>query len=142
MIFKKKMFDFYLCGPMTGYSEHNYPIFCKYAKKLREMGYSVWSPAEKNNVLDSFEFCMTKDLNIIINKCKRVAILPGEGWKKSVGSNAEINVAHVCGKFVYHIKETKKGIKLNKFKTKDKTPYYHKNITRKKFNEKYLCELI
>lgn len=129
-LFKKKMFDFYLCGAMTGYANHNHPAFCKYAKKIRELGYSVWSPAEENDISNSFEFCMSKDLNIIINKCKAIAILPGNGWKKSVGANAEINTAHVCGKSVYHIKNTKKGIKLNKINTKDKTPYYYKNIRR------------
>ncbi len=36
----------YLAGPMTGYRDHNYPIFHKAAKILRDMDYEVISPAE------------------------------------------------------------------------------------------------
>lgn len=117
---------------MTGYKDHNYPAFHKYAKLLRDLGYTVFSPAECDDVSNSFESCMTKDLDMVINKCRAIAILPGSGWRKSVGANAEVNTAHVCGKPVYHIVNTRGdySIRLDRFKTKDKTPYNKTNITR------------
>lgn len=38
----------YIAGPMSGIPEWNYPAFLTAAKKLREDGWRVYSPAEKD----------------------------------------------------------------------------------------------
>jgi len=38
----------YLCGPMTGYPEFNFPAFELAATDLRRQGYVVWSPHESD----------------------------------------------------------------------------------------------
>jgi len=36
----------FLCGPMTGHVDFNYPAFNRVARELREKGYTVLNPAE------------------------------------------------------------------------------------------------
>lgn len=123
-LFYKDKHVIYLAGSMSGMPDHNYPVFMKYAKKLRQAGYTVWNPAEENPVNDSPQKCMKNDINIIVNKCFAIALLPGSQWRSSVGANAEINIAHVCGKKVFKIIEDKDGsICLKRFKTRDVRPY-------------------
>jgi hypothetical protein len=38
----------YIAGPMSGYKDWNYPSFHAAAKKLRSEGWTVYSPAEKD----------------------------------------------------------------------------------------------
>lgn len=109
---------------MSGMPERNYPTFMFYAKKLRDAGYTVWNPAEENPINDSPQRCMKNDINIIVNKCFVIALLPGNQWRSSIGANTEINIAHVCGKKVFKIIEDKDGsICLKRFKTRDVRPY-------------------
>jgi len=91
----KKKYDFYLSGGMRGYPELNYPTFNAIAKKLREMGYTVFNPAECDGS-NMFASCMVRDLHAIIHECDSILLIPG--WAKSLGANAEAFVAFVCGK--------------------------------------------
>lgn len=98
-MFWKKLFkyDFYLCGPMRGYKDLNKPMFLLVANLLRRKGYTVWSPSEHKSYLQlSFAQCMTVDLNVVINKCREIALLPG--WGNSLGANMEVFSAFACGK--------------------------------------------
>jgi len=121
--FLERKYDIYLAGSMSGMPEHNYPAFMHYAKKLRELGYSVWNPAEFNNVEKSPQKCMKDDINAIINKCDMIAILPGNKWRSSIGVNVEVNVAHVCGKKVFQVIDADGVIGLKRFYTRDTRPY-------------------
>ncbi len=94
---QEEKFDFYLAGGMRGYQDLNHPQFILVTKLLRAKGYKVWSPQEHETyVKSSFAECMNRDLNAVINKCDRIALLPE--WRKSLGANVEAFSAFVCGK--------------------------------------------
>lgn len=97
----------YLAGPMRGITDFNFPAFHFAARKLREMGYTVFSPAEKGeetgfieNPLQqhSLEFrrlVFSLDLDWICKHADAVALLPG--WEKSKGACAEKAAAEAVG---------------------------------------------
>lgn len=95
--------DFYVGGPMRHYPELNRHMFALVSKLLRERGHTVWSPSEYDDEhpMDSLAQRMTIDLNVVINQCDRVALLPG--WRESLGANAEVFAAFVCGKEVVEV---------------------------------------
>ncbi len=97
MFGRKKVYDFYVGGPMRGYKELNKPMFALVAHILRERGFTVWSPAEHESYLKlSFGQVMTIDLNKVVNECRKIILLPG--WRKSLGANMEAFSAFACGK--------------------------------------------
>lgn len=99
MFGRKKVYDFYVAGGMRGYKDLNKPMFTLVSSLLRGMGFTVWSPSEHDNYLNlSFGQVMTIDLNMIINNCRKIALLPG--WKESLGANVEVFTAFCCGKEV------------------------------------------
>lgn len=101
--FRKKKFDFYLGGPMRGYPDLNFKMFAWAAHMLRSKGFTVWNPAEHANYLkSSFGECMVEDLDAIIHKCRKIALLPG--WNKSLGANMEVFVAFATAKEAVEIK--------------------------------------
>jgi hypothetical protein len=115
--FKKKdyKFEWYLAGPMSGLPEFNYPAFRLAAKLLRNRGYKIWSPAEENDTHLTFNTCMKKDLNSVVNLCKGILLL--NGWKKSLGANIETFAAYGCGKtirelMIFKNKNMKDGYEL------------------------------
>lgn len=99
---KKRMCDFYVGGPMRSYPNLNKPMFDLVSHLLREQGFTVWSPAEHKSYLQlSFAQCMTVDLNMVINRCRKIALLPG--WRKSLGANMELFAAFACGKDAFEV---------------------------------------
>ena len=101
----------YLAGPMRGYPEYNFPAFHAAAKELRERGYKVWSPAErdeaegfnpKTDVAHSLKYYMRFDLPAVLD-ADAVVVLPG--WEKSVGANLEVHVARTCSMPVLTVEE-------------------------------------
>jgi hypothetical protein len=84
------MMRIYLCGPMTGIAEYNYPAFAAEAARLRSLGYDVVSPAEINPDGGTWQDCMKKDIAQLVT-CDVVAKLPG--WAYSRGANVEIRLA-------------------------------------------------
>jgi len=108
MYLKNKQYDFYLAGPMRNIKNNNKKSFDDGSLALRNMGYTVWNPSEENDSKDTtFEEWMIKDLNQVINKCKRIALLPG--WRDSIGANVEAMTALVCNKDIYELKYSKKN---------------------------------
>ncbi len=79
----------YLSGPMTGYKKLNRPLFSRFAKKLRQKGYTVVNPAELGDAI--WIVCLTRDLVFLLLFCNKIAVLPG--WKKSKGATLEVHVA-------------------------------------------------
>lgn len=97
MFGRKKVYDFYVGGPMRGYPNLNKGMFSLVSHLLRSKGFSVWSPSEHTSYLKlSFAQCMTVDLNIIITNCKKIALLPG--WRDSLGANMEVFCSLATGK--------------------------------------------
>lgn len=98
----------YLAGPMTGYKDFNFPAFMAAAQMLRDLGHTVFNPAERDLERDGPEFSKSEtgdvheaeakgfdrrvaimdDLTYIIQEAEAIALLPG--WQASKGANAEL----------------------------------------------------
>lgn len=88
--------DLYLCGPMTGYLDHNRPEFARIAARLRdEAGLTVWSPHE-NGLPESAEWIdhMRADIANLM-RCKAVAT--HGWWQQSKGAQIEVKLAKSLG---------------------------------------------
>ena len=105
----------YLAGPMRGIPSFNFPAFDYAAFKLREQGFEVFSPAERDreaygdtiehnptgdeskvtNPACTINDCMRADCDWICQHADAIALLPG--WKKSSGANAELALAKALG---------------------------------------------
>jgi hypothetical protein len=87
----------YISGPMTGMPELNFPAFHAAAKELRERGYEVCNPAEKNEEANpdmQWIDYMRLDIKMLMD-CDGVAYLPG--WENSRGAKIEIELALSLG---------------------------------------------
>lgn len=107
----------YLAGPMRGYPEFNFPNFRRYAQNLRDCGFEVFSPAERdiefhgtdiskgnitgdeNEARDKHGFdlrhALGDDLAWICREADIIALMPG--WEKSKGASAEYATALALG---------------------------------------------
>jgi nucleoside 2-deoxyribosyltransferase len=100
----EERYKIYLAGPMRGIAEFNFPAFRDGAKRLREMGYEVFSPAERDeaegfdptrDTPKSMDYYMRFDLPEVC-RADAVAVLPG--WEMSQGATLEVHVARKLGK--------------------------------------------
>ena len=67
----------YICGPMTGLQEHNYPAFHAAEAKLLEDGYEVVSPARlDHSANETWEDHMKTDIKAMMD-CDTICVLPG-----------------------------------------------------------------
>lgn len=77
----------YLCGPMTGLPNFNYPAFNLEAARLRALGYHIENPAENEHPVDQdWSGYMRKAITQMLT-CEAIALLPG--WEKSKGARIE-----------------------------------------------------
>ena len=99
----------YLAGPMQKHPEFNHPAFRRGAKLLRDLGHTVFSPAEHDNKVGlstdgmtgdlaeiaaagvSLRALLAADLAFISLEADALVMLPG--WEKSPGARAEAAVA-------------------------------------------------
>lgn len=92
----------YLCGPMTGIQDDNYPAFRVAAKALRANGYRILSPHEENPGNDQpWEYYLHKALILLLQRCDSLALLPG--WENSKGAQLELSVASALGYMIYDV---------------------------------------
>ena len=87
---------FYLAGPMSGYEEHNYPLFARVARHLRDVGYDVVSPHElaplPDDGFNSEEVFRRLRMDArALSECTGIILLPG--WSKSIGAKWELQIA-------------------------------------------------
>lgn len=101
----------YLCGPMTGIKQYNFPKFMEEAKRLRDAGYEVVNPADmaieygfdpiKNpEIVCSDEMrraFLERDKEILLT-CDGMALM--EGWYKSQGCDEEYQFARMNTKIM------------------------------------------
>ncbi len=82
----------YLAGPMSGYPEHNFPLFHQAARLLRAAGHEVFNPAENNDdgVVQSRAYYMRLDIPALLAS-EAVVLLPD--WQQSRGANLEVWIA-------------------------------------------------
>lgn len=106
----------YIAGPMSGIPEWNYPAFHAAAKKLRDEGYTVYSPAENDIEEGMVDEAAQKDGNTALAiengvfdyrkayKWDLDKVLEGDaiymlpGWEMSPGARGEHAVAVFCKK--------------------------------------------
>ena len=111
----------YLAGPMRGIANFNFPAFDYAAERLRQRGFTVFSPAERDrkaygasiednptgdegkvaNPACTINDCMSADCEWICRHADAIALLPG--WEKSSGANAELALAKALGLTVIHL---------------------------------------
>jgi hypothetical protein len=85
----------YICGPMSGLPDFNYPAFTRAAQQLRERGLTVFNPAE-NGLPSSAPWSqhMRVDIRMLMG-CDRVVTLPGHRGSK--GAALEVHIARALG---------------------------------------------
>lgn len=85
----------YICGPMTGLPEYNYPAFHAAARELRAQGHTVFNPAEIDH---SGATCWADHMKLDIVAmmyCDTIAVLPGADNSK--GATFERMIAAKLG---------------------------------------------
>ncbi|AYN56869.1 deoxycytidylate deaminase [Arthrobacter phage Andrew] len=85
----------YLCGPMTGLPDFNYPAFNSAARLLRRRGFEVLNPAE-NKLAGEPGWCdyMKAAIGQLV-RADALAVLPGAD--KSRGAGVETRLAIALG---------------------------------------------
>jgi hypothetical protein len=103
----------YLAGPMSGYAEHNFPLFNRVAAELRERGHEVFNPAENKDggLRKPRSFYMWLDIPALMVS-EAVVILPG--WEKSRGASLEVWLAIDLDIPVYHCTTETDGVILER----------------------------
>jgi hypothetical protein len=96
----------YVCGPMTGIPEFNYPEFNRVAKLLRDKGLLVINPAEMDGAVGTghpWDFYLRRDLVLVAEKVGRVVLL--SGWQNSHGASLEKYVAEKLRCEIIHVSD-------------------------------------
>ena len=90
----------YLAGPMSGYPEHNFPLFHSVAEQLRRHGHDVFNPAENKDgaTLQPRAFYLRLDIPALL-ECEGLVLLPG--WRASRGASLEVWLAIDLGMPIY-----------------------------------------
>jgi nucleoside 2-deoxyribosyltransferase len=112
----------YLAGPMRGLPKFNIPAFDFAAAKLREQGFEVFNPADRDRaagldaegasngptdigkpVINGFDVreALAADLEYICKEADAIAVLPG--WQNSMGAQAEVRAAAALGKTIIEL---------------------------------------
>lgn len=114
--------NIYLAGRMSGMPDYNFPVFAKYAQKLRDQGHFVFSPAEADledygtveKVREADDALKHKpnalwcerleiDFRWILMTADAIALIPG--WEESKGANAELALARAMELEVIYLDE-------------------------------------
>lgn len=81
---------------MSGYKDHNYPVFIKAKEMMESLGWSVESPAHLGPVQGwGWADYILRDLKIFVSRCKAICLLP-EFWV-SEGAKIELIFAKKMG---------------------------------------------
>lgn len=99
----------YISGPMTGYTDLNFPAFFKAEEKLQKLWFDTVNPARLNppkpdNVSeqDYWYTCMRNDIKALMD-CDSIVML--DGWEKSKGAVIERDLAVKLGMTVLQLNE-------------------------------------
>lgn len=102
----------YLAGPMRGHPEFNFPEFHKQAAWLRANGWTIFSPAERDEADEALngdwaigverglDYFMQFDLAAV---CQTDAVIVMSGWEESQGARLEAATAVEIGHPVFEI---------------------------------------
>lgn len=90
----------YICGPMTGIEDFNYPAFDKAAKEWEDDGWLVLNPTRHfNGNQDAGHTLYMRASFHDLLMASAIALLPG--WEGSLGAFAEVVVATRLGLSFY-----------------------------------------
>jgi hypothetical protein len=104
----------YLCGPRSGMSDTNIPLFTGAAHALRTLGYCVLNPVDVNIAFLGTPYSppqqlptdrrtypgLRADIFALLSCCDGIALLPG--WEAAIGCRAEVGLAITfCYTFVH-----------------------------------------
>lgn len=93
----------YISGPMTGFTDLNFPAFNKAAAEMRERGYEVVNPVDINPDPDTpWTECMRNDIKALL-ACTHIALLPG--WQRSKGARIEAGIAFDLGMELIYVQD-------------------------------------
>ena len=84
----------YLSGPMSGYTDLNFPLFHRVTTAFRAQGVGVINPAEHAPADTAWEDAMAEDFALLDDACG-VILLPG--WEFSSGARLEWAWARMLG---------------------------------------------
>jgi hypothetical protein len=115
----------YLSGPMRGFKSCNFRAFDYAAKKLRALGYEVFSPADNDRRIVGWAMdyvptdeeiqkasddgllttrrCFADDTAYISNEADTVAVI--QNWEKSSGVAAEVSLGKAIGLSILYLGE-------------------------------------
>lgn len=83
----------YICGPMSGLPDLNFPAFYAAEDQLKRAGYAVLNPADRAGRVKNqpWEWYLRRG---ILDVCRAdgIALLPG--WENSRGAQLEMHVAN------------------------------------------------
>jgi hypothetical protein len=90
------MMALYVCGPMTGLPELNFPAFFEAERQLLDVGYTVLNPAARAGKTEgqAWEWYLRRGIQDVTNS-GGIALLPD--WQKSKGARLEVIVADTLG---------------------------------------------
>lgn len=92
----------YICGPMSGLPEYNYPAFNAAEKAIRErFGCRVLNPARQPDGLEYDEYMRRGCADVV--SASVVVVL--DGWRKSPGAVVEMATALIHGRRVVEYAE-------------------------------------
>jgi nucleoside 2-deoxyribosyltransferase len=85
----------YIAGPMSGWTDMNFPAFSKAAASLRAAGFEVVNPVDVcPDPGMAWVDCMKRDIPAMLG-CDGVATL--DGWTSSRGAALEVTIAERLG---------------------------------------------
>lgn len=89
---RKRQKTIYLCGPVSGLPENNYPAFNAAAQKLRSEDFNVLNPAEIQSEKEDqpWSYYMRLCLEMV---CRADLLMVLPGWQSSRGAKLEVYVA-------------------------------------------------
>jgi hypothetical protein len=82
----------YVCGPMTGLPQLNFPSFFEADKQLRDAGYDVLNPADRAGRTEGkpWDWYLRRCIKDVVDS-DALALLPG--WRGSRGARLEHHIA-------------------------------------------------
>lgn len=103
----------YLCGPMSGIPDYNYPAFHKAEAELVAMGYEVLNPTRnieghpeifELNPTELWQWCMRRSIQQLMQADVVCLLpLPSPDWY-SKGMDKEIELAVLVGMSIFSLK--------------------------------------
>lgn len=102
----------YVCGPMSGLPEFNYPAFHGATERLAALGYDIENPADNQqddtSPVPVWQQFMRLGVAQLV-RCDGIALL--DGWQKSRGASLEVFIGTQLGLTVMPVADWSKAVR-------------------------------